>query len=178
MVGGLRFLWGSEPYNNEALNPFQGAGLGFRAACERLELRSRKARKPGIRMVPVWSRLNIFGYSLRPPPKNTLFCFNFLFIRRPWKTEGACRCNCRENGAFLRCASCLPVCYVQYTHRHTYLCMHVGRYACLWVCTYTLSSWHAVKVYSVAEARCVLCIVYVFRCIPLMITLSFKLHKP
>ena len=126
MVGGLRLIWGSEPYN-EALNPFQGAGLGFRAACERLELRSRKARKPGIRMIPVWSRLNIFGYSLPPPPKNTLFCFNFLFIRRPWKTGGACRCNCRENGAFLRCASCLPVCYVQYTHRRTYLCMYACR---------------------------------------------------
>ena len=51
MVRGLRLIWGLQPYN-EALNPFQGAGLGFRAACGRLELRSRKARKPGIRMIP------------------------------------------------------------------------------------------------------------------------------
>ena len=132
MVGGLRLIWGSEPYN-EALNPFQGAGLGFRAACERLELRSRKARKPGIRMIPVWSRLNIFGYSLPPPPKNTLFCFNFLFIRRPWKTGGACRCNCRENGAFL-CK--LLACLLCAIHILVYVCMQADMHA--YGCVHTL----------------------------------------
>ena len=144
MVGGLRFLWGLEPYN-EALNPFQGAGLGFRAACEHLELRSRKERKPGIRMVPVWSRLNIFGYSLPPPPKNMLFCFNFLFIRRKLKEPVVATAG-RTGPSCIVQAACLSAMCNTHTDTHTCVCMHVGRYSCLWVCTYTLSSWHAVKV--------------------------------